>query len=145
MSLLDWIKTFLKPQPSSDPCNATDDNIRAFLCPCPACGKEVVKQGDGHRYALLASEIASEESQELRHFFRLYRSRNWTSLNRIQRFEGAFNAALIYVVQCTGGITVLAVRSPVELFEDDSVLDAVVLDESEAIAINSLRVTFKSL
>lgn len=151
MSLLGWLKTFLKaqpliaPQPSSDSHSATDDNIRRFICPCPACGKGVVEHGDGHRYALLASEIAREESQDLKHFFQLYKSRNWADLNQIQRFEGAFNAALIYAVQCAGGIAVLAVRSPVELYEDDSLLDAVVLEESEAAAINSLPVTFKSL
>lgn len=145
VSLLGWLRTILKAHHPSDTGNPTDDKILRFICPCPACGKEVVERGDGHSYALLASEIAREESQDLKHFFQLYKSRNWVDLNQIQRFEGAFNAALVYVVQCTGGITLIAVRSPVELYEDDSLLDAVVLDESEATTINCLPVTFKNL
>ncbi len=125
--------------------DSTDEKILQFMCPCRACGKEVVKRGDGHSYTLLASEIAHEESQDLKQFFRLYNSRRWADLNQIKRFEGAFNAALLYAVQCTGGITLLLVRSPVELFEDDSLLDAVVLDEAEVSAINMLHLTFKSL
>ena len=105
----------------------------------------MVEHGDGHSYALLASEIARKESLDLKHFFHLYKSRNWVDLNQIQRFDGEFNAALIYAVQCARGITVLVVRSPEELYETDSLLDAVVLDESEATAIKSLPVTFKTL
>ena len=151
MSLIDRLRTALKPQQFtappylSDMSDPTDEKILQFLCPCRACGKEVVKRGDGHSYTLLASEIAHEESQDLKQFFQLYNSRRWADLNQIKRFEGAFNAALLYAVQCTGGITLLLVRSPVELFEDDSLLDAVVLDEAEVSAINMLHLTFKSL
>ncbi|MGA8090005.1 MAG: hypothetical protein WCA10_22225 [Terracidiphilus sp.] len=151
MRLIDRLRTALKPQQFtappylSDMSDSTDEKILQFMCPCRACGKEVVKRGDGHSYTLLASEIAHEESQDLKQFFRLYNSRRWADLNQIKRFEGAFNAALLYAVQCTGGITLLLVRSPVELFEDDSLLDAVVLDEAEVSAINMLHLTFKSL
>lgn len=145
MKLLDWFFTAPKAHPSPYGSNPTDDKIGCFISPCPACGKKVVEHGDGHSYTLLASEIAREESKDLKDFFQLYKSRSWADLNQIQRFEGAFNAALLYAVQCAGGITVLLVRSPVELFEDDSLLDVVVLDESEATAIKRLPVTFKSL
>jgi hypothetical protein len=153
MSLLGRLRTALKPQQCTipnpqylpDTSDPTDEKILHFICPCRACGKEVVKRGDGHSYALLASEIAREESQDLKRFFELYNSRRWEDLNQIKRFEGAFNAAILYAVQCTGGITVLLVRSPVELFEDDSLLDAVVLDEIGASAINGMHLTFKGL
>jgi hypothetical protein len=145
MKLLDWFFTAPKPHLSSDSSNPTDDTILRFISPCPACGKEIVEHGDGHSYALLASEIAREESKDLENFLQLYKSRNWADLSQIQRFEGAFNAALLYAVQCTGGITVLLVRSPVELFEDDSLLDAVVLGETEFTAIRGLPVAFKSV
>jgi hypothetical protein len=83
-----------------------------------------------------ASEIAArEKTQELKHFFQLYTSRNWADLSQIQKFDGASNAALFYAVQCSSGISVLAVRS----------LDLVVLDESEVEVIKTLPITFKSL
>ena len=153
MSLLDRLRTALRPQQCTIPnpqympdvIDPTDGNILQFMSPCRACGKEVVKLGDGHSYTLLASEIAREESKDLKHFFQLYDGRRWADLNQIKRFEGAFNAALLYAVQCSGGITVLLVRSPVELFDDDSLLNAVVLDEAEASAIDTLHLTFKSL
>jgi hypothetical protein len=144
MSLLRWLRRVSAPHPSSDRGNSTDDDIRRFICPGPACGKEQVEHEDGHRYALVASEIAREKSQDLEHFFDLYKNRNWTNLNQIQRFDGAFNAALIFAVQCNGGITVVAVRSPVELYESDSLLDVIVLDESEAAMIKSLPLSFTS-
>ena len=134
----------MKPHsPSSG--NPTADDIRRFICPCSACGKEQVQHGDGHQYALLASEIAREASAELRHFFQLYKDQNWVGLHQIRKFDGSFNAALIYAVQCIGGITMLAVRSPVELYESDSLLDAIVLDESEATLIKALPLTFTSI
>jgi hypothetical protein len=153
MSLLDRLRAALKPLQSTIPNpqyvtemnDPTDEMILQFMCPCRACGKEVVKRGDGHSYTVLASEVARKESEDLKLFFDLYKGRRWADLNQIKRFEGAFNAALLYGVQCTGGMTVLLVRSPEELFEDDSLLDAVVLDEAEADAIDMLHLTFKSL
>ena len=89
-----------------------------------------------------ASEIAREKTKDLEHFFQLCTSRNWADLNQIQKFYGASNAAVFYAVQCTSGISVLAVRSPVELY---SLLDVVVLDESEVAVIKTLPITFQSL
>jgi hypothetical protein len=145
MKLLDWLFTAPKQHPRPDNGDPTDDKILRFISPCLACGKKEVEHGDGHSYALLASEIAREESKDLKDFFQLYKSRNWADLNKIQRFEGAFNAAVLYAVQCTGGITMLVVRSPVELYEDDSLLEAVVLDDSEATAIKKFPLTFKTV
>ena len=65
-------------------------------------------------------------------------------MNQIQKFDGASNAALFYAVQCTSGINVLAVRSPVELYQSASLLDVVVLDESEVAEIKTLPITFKA-
>ena len=139
MKLLDWFFTPPEPRPSPVSSNPTDDKILRFISPCPACGKESVRYKDGHSYALLASEIANEESQhELKRFFELYRSRSWVDLNQIKRFDGGFNAALLYAVRCPSGVIVLLVRSPVELIEDDSLLDALVLDEGESTAIDNL-------
>lgn len=143
--LLGRLRRALKPRPLRDAENPTDSNILHFISPCPACGKAVVERGDSHSYTLLASEIAREESQDLKHFFHLYKTRDWLALNQVQRFEGAFNSALIYAVRCTGGIKMLAVRSPVEIYENDSLVDAVVLDETEAITISGLPLAFRNL
>jgi hypothetical protein len=92
-----------------------------------------------------ASEIVREKTQELENFFQLNTSRNWADLSPIQKFDGASNAALFYAVQFTSGISVLAVSSPVELHKSASLLDVVVLDESEVAVIKTLLITFKSL
>src|ERR1700749_4986008 len=113
-NLFAWLRTVLKSHHSADNESATGRIIQRFISPCPGCGKKRVKAGDGHRYALLASEIASEDSQKLLHFFQLYKAQSWAELNQIQNFDGRFNAALIYAVRCDKGITMLAVRSPAE-------------------------------
>jgi len=104
-----------------------------------------VEAGDGHEYSLFASEIAREHSPELLHFFQLYKAQSWAELNRIHNFDGRFNAALIYIVRCNRGLSALAVRSPEELWDSDSLLDVVVLDDRGAAAIKILPVVFKAL
>jgi hypothetical protein len=145
MSLLGWFGTVLMSHHPPDDVGATGQTILRLISPCPACGKQRVKAGDAHQYALLASEIAREDSQELSYFFQLYKDHSWAELNQIQNFDGRFNAALIYVVRCDRGITVLAVRSPEEFWDSDSLLDAVVLDDRDAAAINSLPLSFETL
>jgi hypothetical protein len=146
ISLFSHFKANIDKSPTLTPDgNGTDNTILQLVSPCPACGKKQVEKGDGHEYALLASEIARESSPDLLHFFELYKNREWSELAQIRRFEGAFNAALIYVVRCGGGMTVVVVRSPVELYESDSVLEAVVLDAASAEAIESLHIAFESV
>ena len=140
-----WLNKVSSPHPPSVSGNATTDDIRRFICPCLACGEKQVEPGDGHQYALVASEIAREASMELRHFFQLYENHDWAALNHIQKFDGTVNAALIYAVQCNCGLTMLAVRSPAELYDSDSLLDARVVGESEATVIKALPLTFTSI
>jgi hypothetical protein len=63
-------------------------------------------------------------------------------LNRIQRFEGSANAAEVFALRCQAGISILAVRSPAELYESDFLLDAVALDQAESALVEALPMTF---
>ena len=74
MKLLDWFFTPPRPDPSPGGSNPTDEKILRFISPCQACGKKLVEHGDGHSYLLLASEIALEESKDLKDFFQLIRA-----------------------------------------------------------------------
>jgi hypothetical protein len=130
---------------NTDSAAATANVIRRLVSPCPACGKEHLKRGDGHEYAQFAVEIARESSVELSRFFQLYQAHEWSNLNRIQRFEGSSNLAEVIALRCTGGVTMLAVRAPAELFESDSLLNATVLDQAESETVQSLPITFQSI
>ena len=125
--------------------DATANEMGRLASPCPACGKAQVQSGDGHEYALIASEVAREQSAELSRFFKLYQEHKWVELNRIQRFEGSANAAEVFALRCKGGIAMLAVRSPVELYDSDSLLVAVVLDKAESAIVESLSITFRPI
>jgi hypothetical protein len=129
----------------SESTDATANVIRRLVSPCPACGKEHLERGDGHQYALLATEIAREPSGELSRFFQLYLEHEWSDLNRIQRFEGSSNAAEVFALRCTGGVTMLVVRSPAELYDSDSLLNATVLDHAESATVQALPITFQSI
>ena len=64
------------------------------------------------------------------------------ALNQILHFEGSSNAALVYAVQCDGGMGIMAVRSPVELWDASSLLDSTVLDRAESEIVLGLPITF---
>jgi hypothetical protein len=119
--------------------------IRKLASPCPICGKKQLTTQDGHQYALLASEIARGPSEELQRFFELYKSHSWPELHAIQNFEGAANAALIYLFLCGNRAAMLAVRGPAELYDADTLLDLVLLGEQEAESVRGLVASFREL
>jgi hypothetical protein len=125
--------------------DATANVIRRLASPCPACGKGRLERGDGHEYALIATEVAGGPSVELSRFFKLYTEHEWVELNRIQRFDGTANAAEVFALRCKTGITMLAVRAPAELYDSDSLLRFVVLDQAESAAVESLPIAFRSV
>lgn len=125
--------------------DVTAISIRRLVSPCPACGKEHLEAGDGHEYAPFASEVAKEPSPALAQFFKLYKEHDWVALNRIQRFDGSANAAEVFVLRCTGGVSMLAIRTPTELYDADSLLDAVALDPTESASVGTLSITFHSI
>src|SRR5215469_13594846 len=95
--------------------DATANTIQRLGSPCPACKKHRLEPGDGHEYALFASEVAVLPSTTLADFFTLFKEHQWTALNRVQRFEGGSNAVEVFALRCTAGLSMLAVRSPAEL------------------------------
>jgi len=125
--------------------DATAISIRRLVSPCPACGKEHLEAGDGHAYAPFASEEAKESSAALSQFFKLYKEHDWVALNRIQRFDVSANAAEVFALRCIGGVSMLAVRTPMELYDADSLLDSVALDPTESALVETLSITFHSI
>jgi hypothetical protein len=99
----------------------------------------------GHRYALFASQIASEVTDDLKQFFVLFREHRWQELSQIREFEGRWNAALIYAVFCHRGGYMMAVRDPVELYDASNVLEVIQFDEDEAEKIRSLPIELHEL
>jgi hypothetical protein len=123
---------------------AAQDLLR-LASPCPLCGKERLGHLDGHKYALVASEVARTSSEELTQFFDLYRRHEWAELNLIQRFDGASNAAEVFALLCGSRMCMLAIRDPVELYDADSLLDTSVLGEEESAIVLALPICFKDL
>lgn len=117
--------------------DATARVIRRLASPCPACGRENL---DGHKYAEVASQRALENNEELKQFCGLYISRKWGELNQIHEFGGTINNLVIYALFCNQGGSMLAIRSPFELWEADSLEDAIPFDEQEAEVIRSLPI-----
>ncbi len=132
---------FKKVQPS-DTWQATTQDVRELATPCPVCKNYNLA---GHRYALLASQVAAEVTDELKHFFAFFRERRWQELSRIREFEGRWNAALIYAVICHRGGCMMAVRDPVELLDASNVLELIPFDEEEAEGIRSLPIELREL
>jgi hypothetical protein len=126
-----------RQEPAADPWSATRDEIRRIASPCPICGKQDLS---GHAFGEFASETAVEDSKELAHFFDLYRVRQWPHLRQIRKFEGRYNAAILYLFLCANGSCMLAVKNPVELFESDELLHFTVLDDHEIAMIEEMQV-----
>lgn len=120
-------------------------DIRQLASPCPMCGKGRIVHLDGHKYALVASEVARTPSDDLARFFLLYRGREWAKLNLIQRFDGGANAAEVFALMCGNRLSMLAVRDPVELYDCRSLLDESLLDEEECVIVRALPIHFKDL
>lgn len=125
--------------------DATGEEIQRLASPCPLCGKERLEHLDGHKYALVASEVARTHSEELTRFFQLYRRHEWAELNLIQRFNGGANAAEVFALLCGGRICMLAIRDPVDLYDSDSLLDSAILDEVESAIVRALPIRFKDV
>lgn len=81
----------------------------------------------------------------LAQFFKLYKEHDWVALNRIQRFEGDANAAEVFALRCTGGVSMLAICSPTEQCDSDSLLDAVALDPTVSASAGTLSIMFHSI
>lgn len=122
--------------------NATTNKVGQLVSPCPICGQRELAS---HQYSLLASEVAETSSASLFEFFQLFKDRRWQELNRIQRFEGACNAALIYALFCPNGGCVVAVRDPVELWDTPCVLDIAICNSKELEIIRALPIELRDL
>ena len=125
--------------------DTTARDIQRLASPCPLCGKGQLERLEGHKYALVASEVARTLSDDLKRFFHLFRLHEWAELNLIQRFDGDANAAEVFALLCGSRVCMLAIRDPVELYDSRSLLDAVLLDEEESAIVLALPIRLKDL
>ncbi|MGD0940382.1 MAG: hypothetical protein ABR905_11785 [Terracidiphilus sp.] len=136
------IPEFFMREPQEDSWLATTEEVRRLATPCPICQS---KDLTGHLYGEFASQIAAENSDELKEFFHLYSEHRWQQLNQIHRFEGKSNAAIVYAFFCHRFGCMLVVRDPFELYDSSSVLDLVKLNEDEMKTVQSLSMELRSL
>jgi hypothetical protein len=93
--------------------------LREFVPQCYACGKDI----SGHEYAEFASCVVHNKQDPQAHwFFKLFLEERWVDLRQERSFEGTNNAAVVYAVLCGAGGQMLAIRSPYELWENNSLL-----------------------
>lgn len=112
------------------------------MSPCPVCGKTELT---GHGYFLLASQVAENQTDELKAFFDLYKQRRWEELSKIREFKGTADAVLVYVMLCSSRGCAFAVRDPFELYGSDELLDLTPIGEQEVGQLRSLQVELHEL
>ena len=134
--------SLLKEQPPEKPWKAEADKVRLLAAPCPVCESNDLA---GHRYALFASQLAVVATEELKRFCALFHAHRWQELNQIRKFDGRWNAALMYVVFCHHGGYMMIVRDPVELYDASNVIEIARFDDEEADNIRSLQVELHEL
>jgi hypothetical protein len=121
---------------------ATAEEIRRLITSCPVCGKNELT---GHRFSLLASQVAEKQTEELDAFFRLYKERRWEELSKIREFNGSANAAIVDVLFCGSRGCAFVTRDPFELYDAAELLDLVVLSEEEAQSVLALPMELHEL
>jgi len=93
--------------------------LREFVPKCYACGQDI----SGHEYAEFAScVVPNKQGPQVHWFFKLFLEERWVDLRQKRSFEGSKDAAVVYAVLCEAGGQMLAIRSPFELWENNSLL-----------------------
>lgn len=103
---------------------------------CPLCEGIL----DDHRYVQFARTIAkSGEDSRLRAFCKAFADRSWRELLEFKDFSPLENAAVVYAISCPdGGVEMIFVRDPFELFDVDTIEDRVALSRAECNLIQEL-------
>jgi hypothetical protein len=93
--------------------------LRQFVPKCYACDQDI----SGHEYAEFASCVVHNNKDPQAHwFFKLFLEERWVDLRQERSFEGTKDAAVVFAVLCERGGQMLAIRSPFELWENNSLL-----------------------
>ena len=110
--------------------NATAEKLVRLLKNCPACRNDF----SDHHYSMLAKTVYSEQNkQQVAQFIQAFKEHNWVVAMAFQDWEALENALEAYAIRCKfGGIAVLLIHSPYEVFEDDSVFSVEVLSPEES-------------
>jgi hypothetical protein len=116
--------------------DATAIELRRMLKSCPACPGNL----DDHSYASFATTVASPENKErLGEFCRLLKAHDWSGLTKFDDFDPLLNAIEVFAIKCvSGGMVLLTVRNPFELFDSCEVLDCETLDSTTGNEVESL-------
>src|SRR4051812_32652791 len=81
---------------------------------CPGCTNNL----SGHRFVQLASwPIRTDNKPEIQEFFKKVKAHDWQAVSQYQKFEGALDALMAYVISCPEkGTVVVFTNDPTELY-----------------------------
>ncbi|HVP43157.1 MAG TPA: hypothetical protein VMS96_06970 [Terriglobales bacterium] len=114
---------------------AVQAQLHGLLPTCPACGRTLA----GHRWAILASDIAEPSTKErLKTLFGLFKAHEWAELSKTKQFDPAKNALEFFALLCNSGGVVSAVRNPFELLEPHELLAVETINSMESTEIERL-------
>jgi hypothetical protein len=108
--------------------------VARVLTACPIC-----QQPAGtHVFALLATTIV-QDSEMMRHRFELAEQQAWDDLRRLSTWDPARDNVEWFAIRCSsGGLQVIALLAPSELFSPDRLLNSYALQPSEYFRVESI-------
>lgn len=113
----------------------TNAMLRRFVPSCYSCEKDL----SGHEWAEFASCVVRDKSDEKANwFFKVFLEERWDDLRTERSFEGLKDAAVVYAVLCDKGGQMVAIKSPFELWDDNSRLGIQQVSPSAASRIREL-------
>ncbi|MBI3845901.1 MAG: hypothetical protein HY292_14805 [Planctomycetes bacterium] len=119
----------------------TKKKLRRLMGNCPACGGPF----GGHEYALFASGVCGRPSATM--LADALEKDDWPRVVKCHDWEGSENNAEVFAVRCAnGGMVVLVVFDPFDLFLNAETIELKVLSHSEGHDLDQLidRAKWKS-
>jgi hypothetical protein len=108
---------------------ATGQKLSKLLGRCPSCARGL----EGHRLARIGVvELGEKGANHVTHFFEAIVEKRWIDVGRFQEWDSNKDVVICYVLACPSNqLSVIALKSPVELLEPDRLLYVQSLDEVE--------------
>jgi hypothetical protein len=115
---------------------ATAVDLKKLIPICPVCNAPV----DSHQFALVATAvIGDQEKPRTVQFFGHIKRHEWKELTQFKDWQATGDDLLAYSIACPGrGGTVVAIRSPFELYEPNELFLQQIITPEEQTAIFSL-------
>jgi hypothetical protein len=113
--------------------NASSQVLRKVLQRCARCKQSL----EGHEYRLIATTILNPENrQRFRELLTAVEAHRWRTVLTFQEWIGNQDDAEVYAIRCpNGGLSVVLIDSPFELYDPHVMLRQESIESSEDASI----------